>query len=474
MSTVGARVVLSTGRSGRATWSFAPGRTIEGVVLGAAPDCDWSLAAAGVAPRHARLAYDGARLWVSALDAGAPVHVDGTPLGEDWTALDVGSVLALGAASLRVAPLEAGAAPSDRDATHTQRAPLPASLEAVASFDDATQKKHAQPPDAAASFDDATLRKRGAPPDAAPFAPPDDDASFTLEASLPGLAGSVEGAETRVELPAALGATLGTAAQAVDGEPTETARHAPWSAGSEDDTLIQASSAGRVSPLGPHAAFGGARSATAPANPAQTLVVAVPFVASRGLAWGDGDAGVAAAQTPSGVLSPGASDAVAGSASNTAEASPIAPSASWLRAHPGLALRLVGGLAALALGVVLAVLFADRGGTAPPRPAPSSTSPSSSASALPLPLPSLAPPIVAPAGLAPIVPQPSVSPALPGAAPSEAVAPSASAQAVALVAEGRFAEAALAYESLARAEPGRPELALVARVLRARVGGAAR
>ena len=108
---------LVAGQSKRRAWPLAPGRVIEAIELGSDAACDWPINAPGVAPRHARLAFDGACLWITAISAAAhAVLVDGRALGDDWIELHVGDVVTLGGATLRAASASDGPGRSDDSA----------------------------------------------------------------------------------------------------------------------------------------------------------------------------------------------------------------------------------------------------------------------------------------------------------------------------------------------------------------------
>lgn len=93
-----ARVALISGESARSSWEFVQGRSIEAIEVGSDATCDWKIDAPGVEPKHARLAFDGASLWVTSVAAN--VLVDGGVVGDDWVELHVGSALTLGASVL--------------------------------------------------------------------------------------------------------------------------------------------------------------------------------------------------------------------------------------------------------------------------------------------------------------------------------------------------------------------------------------
>jgi len=108
---------LVAGQSKRRAWALAPGRVVEAIEVGSDAMCDWPLAAPGVAPRHARLAFDGACLWITAISAAThAVLVDGRALGDDWTELHVGDVVTLGGATLRAAGASDGSERNDDSA----------------------------------------------------------------------------------------------------------------------------------------------------------------------------------------------------------------------------------------------------------------------------------------------------------------------------------------------------------------------
>jgi len=380
------------------------------VVVGAATDSDWRIAGPGIAGHYARLAFDGATLWVTGLDAQGPVRIDGAPLVDEWVELRVGSTLALGEVALRV---EAAAAR---------------------------------------------------------FGPKDDETTFTREMSMPGFAARVDAGATELQLrPPGAGAPSSNVVD--DAAPTRTEAHAPWDV-SEDETLIQPESPGRASPFEPHGAptprlgEGAWTAASAPSEGATE--------AAREGGPEDAPAETALVVNPSseGVLPDAPGDVL------VPPTSPQPPSVeppiggSW-HAHRGRFLLLGGALGMLLC--VVAVWLAARGTTADEAAGARGYPPAQGS----------APPVVRPTSPgAPFLLPPVAQPGLQGlpALPTVAVVASADggatrsalAQAVAYVAEHRFAEAALAYEALAQAAPGHLEFALVARVMRARTGGAPR
>ena len=115
------RVALIAGKSERDEWAFVPGRSIEAIELGSDETCDWRIDAPGVAPRHARLAFDGMSLWVTSV--AADVLVDGAAVGDDWVELHVGSALTLGASVLCAEAAAAGHGVPDRPTEPPKGAP---------------------------------------------------------------------------------------------------------------------------------------------------------------------------------------------------------------------------------------------------------------------------------------------------------------------------------------------------------------
>jgi hypothetical protein len=63
---------------------------------------DWIVNAAGVAPVHFFLRFDGKMLHLAGGPAGAPLSISGRPVDQTWRPLPVFSVVAFGAAQLRV------------------------------------------------------------------------------------------------------------------------------------------------------------------------------------------------------------------------------------------------------------------------------------------------------------------------------------------------------------------------------------
>jgi hypothetical protein len=95
-----ARAELLEGRSEKPTWLFEDDPERRGIAVGSGLNCAWRIVAAGVAPLHLLLLWDGSRLWVSNV-GGSRVSVDGELL-EGWRELPGNARIQLGRATLRI------------------------------------------------------------------------------------------------------------------------------------------------------------------------------------------------------------------------------------------------------------------------------------------------------------------------------------------------------------------------------------
>ena len=75
-----ANVRLIEGDSPADQWQIDSGTPQAQISVGTDSACDWRVSAAGVAPLHLHLCWDGRRLWIAGTEA-AGVRIDGEQLG---------------------------------------------------------------------------------------------------------------------------------------------------------------------------------------------------------------------------------------------------------------------------------------------------------------------------------------------------------------------------------------------------------
>lgn len=96
------RLVLGEGSSRLPGWRFFASESEQRVLVGTSHDCDWQVAAEGVAPHHLELVWVGDVLWVTPVGDGVgSVWVEGEPI-QEWKRVDSDAELVFGAARVGI------------------------------------------------------------------------------------------------------------------------------------------------------------------------------------------------------------------------------------------------------------------------------------------------------------------------------------------------------------------------------------
>jgi len=77
---------------------------------------DWIVSAPGVVSFHLLLIFDGERVFAASIDAGAPVYLEGSAIGNNWNLVAPSKELRFGEASIVVARQASNAPPAGRSA----------------------------------------------------------------------------------------------------------------------------------------------------------------------------------------------------------------------------------------------------------------------------------------------------------------------------------------------------------------------
>ncbi|MDP3276829.1 MAG: FHA domain-containing protein [Deltaproteobacteria bacterium] len=104
----GIELVLTAGRSNTERVQFTAAVAATRAMVGAAATADWSIAAPGLDPQHAEIAWDGTAMWVRDNGSRSGSWVGGERLTQEWRVLAVGEVLRLGQAQLTTQGVGAG------------------------------------------------------------------------------------------------------------------------------------------------------------------------------------------------------------------------------------------------------------------------------------------------------------------------------------------------------------------------------
>ncbi len=116
-----ARIHLVAGQSPANFWQVDDGTPRAQLAVGTQRGCDWTVGAAGVAPVHFKLRWDGQQLWIADTRRAGGVTLDGAPV-DDWKPVSGGARIEFGAAAMVVesstpaAPAAASGAPVARPA----------------------------------------------------------------------------------------------------------------------------------------------------------------------------------------------------------------------------------------------------------------------------------------------------------------------------------------------------------------------
>jgi hypothetical protein len=129
------QITVSSGTSDRSRIELVPGTPVEPFSVGSSGS--WVVSAAGVAPVHAYLSFNGKTVFVASAP-GSSVRAGGAVIGTDWKELAPPCEIELGSARLRLEDPSQAAAPKaaepvdyDDDAP-TQYQPVPAEFQAAA------------------------------------------------------------------------------------------------------------------------------------------------------------------------------------------------------------------------------------------------------------------------------------------------------------------------------------------------------